>query len=138
MKIYFAGSIRGGREDVDLYVDLIKYLQTYGEVLTEHVGDKNLFEQGERVISDREVHDRDLVWMEESDVMIAEVTTPSLGVGYEIAKAVEMGKQILCLYRPQKDRRLSGMIGGCPGVTIFEYQTLQEAEGAIRDFFARN
>jgi hypothetical protein len=37
MKIYFAGSIRGGREDAALYLEIIEYLKTFGEVLTEHI-----------------------------------------------------------------------------------------------------
>jgi hypothetical protein len=36
-KFYFAGSIRGGREDVELYRKLIDYIQTFGKVLTEHI-----------------------------------------------------------------------------------------------------
>ena len=42
MDIYFAGSIRAGREDVDLYLGIIKHLQNYGHVLTEHVADKSI------------------------------------------------------------------------------------------------
>ena len=34
-KIYFAGSIRGGRDDRYLYESLISYLGSIGEVLTE-------------------------------------------------------------------------------------------------------
>ena len=41
MKIYFAVSIRGGREDVDLYEKIVYHLRTHGKVLSEHVGDKN-------------------------------------------------------------------------------------------------
>lgn len=37
-KIYFAASIRGGRNDVELYRELIHYMQSHGEVLTEHIG----------------------------------------------------------------------------------------------------
>ncbi len=37
-KIYFAASIRGGRDDVELYRELIDYMQTFGKVLTEHIG----------------------------------------------------------------------------------------------------
>jgi hypothetical protein len=37
-KIYFAASIRGGRDDVELYRELINYMQTFGNVLTEHIG----------------------------------------------------------------------------------------------------
>ena len=42
MKIYFAGAIRGGRSDQNLYFEIINYLKKYGEVLTEHVGDKSI------------------------------------------------------------------------------------------------
>ena len=44
MNIYFAGSIRGGRNDVGVYTPLITHLKKYGTVFTEHVGDCNLDE----------------------------------------------------------------------------------------------
>lgn len=135
MNIYFAGSIRGGRDDVKLYADLIKYLKKYGDVLTEHIADENLAETGEKDLSDKEIHDRDLNWLFRSEVIVAEVTAPSLGVGYEIRAAFESKKNILCLYRPQKDKRLSAMISGCPGITIGEYHRLDEACEIIDDFF---
>lgn len=42
MKIYFAGSIRAGREDAHLYARIVAILKKYGTVLTEHVGNPNL------------------------------------------------------------------------------------------------
>lgn len=39
-------------------------------------------------------------------VLVAEVTQVSLGVGYEIGRAVAMNKDILCLYRPQADKSM--------------------------------
>ena len=42
MKIYFAGSIRGGRDDAEIYYQIIEFLREYGEILTEHVGKKDL------------------------------------------------------------------------------------------------
>ena len=135
MKIYFAGSIRGGREDVNLYAEIIKHLQKYGEVLTEHVADENLAETGEKDLTDKEIHDRDMNWLFRSEVIVAEVTAPSLGVGYEIRAAYESKKNILCLFRPQKDKRLSAMISGCAGINIGEYNHLDEACEKIDDFF---
>ena len=128
MKIYFAGSIRGGRYDVDLYLQIIEHLKKYGEVLTEHVGDKNLALLGEDGVKDDYIHNRDLEWFLQSNVVVAEVTTPSLGVGYEIGRAVENQKRALCLYRPQDGKRLSAMIAGSPGVTNAEYKTLEDAK----------
>ena len=55
MKIYFAGSIRGGTEDQDIYRALIEKLQPFGQVLTEHVGSQSLTDQGEQNKSDLEI-----------------------------------------------------------------------------------
>ena len=130
-KIYFAGSIRGGRKDKGLYEKLIIYLQDFGEVLTEHVGHKDLTDSGESSMSDKEIFERDIAWLTASDIIVAEVTTPSLGVGFEIARGLELKKTILCLYRIRKDKNLSAMISGCPGLMIEEYKTINEAKQII-------
>ena len=137
MKIYFAGSIRAGREDAGLYLQLIKHLQQYGKVLTEHVGDNELKHSGEQGMTDKDIHDRDMDWVMESDVIVAEVTTPSLGVGYEIGRALENGKRILCLYRPQDGKRLSAMISGSTGISNTRYRTIAEAKKIIDVFFRK-
>ena len=120
MKIYFAGSIRGGRDDKELYLEIIHKLQKFGSVLTEHIGDKNLTQLGEDKKEDF-IRKRDLDWIRESDAVVAEITTPSLGVGYELRFAEELGKQILCLYRPQVRRRVSAMISGSNKIRVKEF-----------------
>lgn len=136
MKIYFAGSVRGGREDAKLYLQIIQYLLKYGDVLTEHLGDSRLKSRGETNLSEREIHSRDLGWVREADVIVAEVTVPSLGVGYEIGRAVDMGKRILCLYRKSPEKRLSAMIAGGPDVVVKNYKTLEEAKRLVDKFFS--
>ncbi|WP_369794982.1 nucleoside 2-deoxyribosyltransferase [Bacteroides sp. Ga6A2] len=71
MKVYFAGSIRGGRIDANLYERLIKYIQKTDIVLTEHVGNLNLSEEGQTVT---DIYNQDTNWLRESDVLIAEWT----------------------------------------------------------------
>jgi len=122
LAIYFSGSISGGREDRGLYRRLIRHLGRQGRVLTEHLGDEDLTATGEVGLGDAEIFARDLRWLADADVVIAEVTTPSLGVGYEVARAEALGKPILCLHRPAPGRRLSAMIAGCPGVTVRAYE----------------
>ena len=112
MTIYFAGSIRGGRDDRDIYASIIETLKRYGKVVTEHVGDADVSLGGENA-PDCDIHDRDLNWLRDSDVLVAEVTAPSLGVGYEIGRAVEWGKPVICLYRPSNGKKLSA-IGPVP------------------------
>jgi nucleoside 2-deoxyribosyltransferase len=135
MKIYFAGSIRGGREDAEMYLQIINYLKSYGEVLTEHVGDPKLTHSGDDGPSDRYIHDRDMEWLKSADVIIAEVTTVSMGVGYEIGRAVESGKRVFCLFRPDTGKNLSAMITGCPDLLLAEYLTPDDAKSVIDSFF---
>jgi len=126
MKIYFAGSIRGGREDGALYQQIIAFLQGYGDVLTEHVGDPKLTDAGDDGPTDRFIHDRDLVWLKSCDLVVAEVTQVSLGVGYEIGRAVESGKKVLCLHRPVTCKFLSAMIAGCEQIELIRYISLTD------------
>ena len=135
-KIYFAGSIRGGREDIEVYKKIIKYLQRSGEVLTEHIGSDKVAEI-EIKNSDNEIYKRDLELLMSCDVIVADVSNPSLGVGFEIAKAVELDKKILCLYRVQENKQLSAMIAGCPNVKVEEYITFDDIKKVI-DKFLKN
>jgi nucleoside 2-deoxyribosyltransferase len=137
MKIYFAGSIRGGREDAALYQQIIEYLKTFGEVLTEHIGDPKLTDLGDDGSTDNYIHDRDLEWLQSADVVVAEVTTVSMGVGYEIGRAVESGKKVLCLFRPDWGRNISAMIAGCADLVLVNYYDLKEAKTAIKEFLER-
>jgi 2'-deoxynucleoside 5'-phosphate N-hydrolase len=135
LNIYFAGSIRGGREDAALYARIIDFLKQFGNVFTEHIGDASLTDQGDEGFTDRQIHDRDMDWLSASDVIVAEVTTVSTGVGYEIGRAVALGKNVICLCREQPGKRLSAMIAGCPSVTLVYYEHLDEIELAISRFF---
>ena len=135
MKIYFAGAIRGGRQDASTYHAMIAHLQNHAKVLTEHVGNKALSDGGEHDLSDKEIHARDLAWLEECDAVVAEVTTPSLGVGYELGVAEKLGKPILCLFDDgNPDFRLSAMLSGNPKAIVARYQTLEETVDAIDAF----
>jgi nucleoside 2-deoxyribosyltransferase len=134
VKIYFAASIRGGRDDWASYLEIVRQLREHGEVLTEHIGDAELSATGED-IGDRNIHDRDLGWLKSSDCLVAEVSTPSLGVGYEIGKATEWGKPVLCLYRPAEGRSLSAMIACSNGVTLKEYQSADELNQIFEHYF---
>ena len=120
MKIYFAGSIRGGRIDAALYRRMIEYMQQNHVVLTEHIGspDLNVKEQGKR---DVEIYDQDTAWLRESDILIGECTCPSLGVGYELAYAEKIGKPCHIFYDRTKTN-LSAMLTGNPYFHIHPYE----------------
>ncbi len=135
MKIYFAGSIRGGRNDSEKYFKIINHLKKHGDVLTEHIGSKNINELGEQHLSSEEIYNRDLNWLEEADIVIGEVSVPSLGVGYEIAKAEKLEKKILCIVQKlEEGKEISAMIGGNKKILLKEYSDLAELFKIIDDF----
>ena len=135
MKIYFAASIRGGRKDQNKYNELIRFLSSKVEVLTEHVGDSSLEQTGEQNLSDKEIYVRDLEWLESADAVIAEVTNPSLGVGYELGIAEKLGKPVLCLFDDANHNcNLSAMISGNHKITTFRYTSLDQAKEEIVSF----
>jgi hypothetical protein len=137
LKIYFAGSIRGGRSDVAVYETFISFLRVFGEVLTGHVGNPDLTEKGDDGPNDRYIHDRDMKWLSACDLVVAEVTVPSLGVGYELGSAIALGKPVLCLYRPMPGRPVSAMIAGSPGIETVAYASLAEAKIQLKGFIEK-
>lgn len=133
-KIYFAASIRGGRERVEVYAQICELLAKYGTVLTEHVADVTLTSSGEQK-TERDIFVRDKRWILEADFVVAEVTNPSLGVGWEIAYAESIGKKVFCLYSSGAEKSLSAMISGNPWPIICRYETLQEVESFLSEQF---
>ena len=132
MRIYFSGAIAGGRGDLAVYQHIVKRLQTTGiEVPSAHVADPAVLTH-ESEISPREVYERDIRWVKESDAMIAEVSTPSLGVGYEVGHALHLGKPVLCLYR--RGLFVSKMITGNPALTVATYADSSELDAHLDAF----
>lgn len=127
MKIYFAASIRGGRDDVKIYKELIDFLNQDNQVLTEHIGDYSLSVAGQKQLDDKYIRDRDINWMKEADLVVVETSNPSLGVGYELAYAEKLHKPVIILHNSTKSQ-LSAMIHGTDYFKdIFEYETISEA-----------
>ena len=124
-KVYFAGSIRGGRQDADLYKRIIQYIQRGHLVLTEHVGDLSLSKTEGRKDRDVAIYEQDTAWLRESNLVIAECSTPSLGVGYELSYAEAHGKPVHIFYDASRTH-LSAMLTGDKYFQIHPYSA--EAE----------
>lgn len=139
MKVYFACSISGGRESAHLYQNVVDAIKESGtELLSELFASQSVdANKGISVAKDmtkQQIWEWDLKWVQKADVIIAEVTQPSLGVGYEIAKAEEWGKPILCLFYEPSGNRLSAMIEGSPRITTKYYDSEKEASEYVKDF----
>lgn len=135
MKIYFSGSITGGREHQEYYEIIISKLKQYGEVLSEFVGDKSLTSYGTKDMSFADIYKRDIGMIEDCDILVADITTPSTGVGYEIAYAEKLNKKILALYKEQEGKRVSAMITGNSYCKVCVYETKEDIQVSIEKFF---
>ena len=134
MKIYFACSITGGREFEPVYQNLVRALEREKhQVLTAHLAESGAG-TSEAAINPREIYIRDVDWIRECDALIAEVSVPSHGVGYEIGFALGAGKPVLALYRD--DRKVSKMISGNPDqlLQVKTYHDNAEACQSVVEF----
>lgn len=131
-KIYFAGSIRGGRVDAELYHRMITFMQQTDVVLTEHVGNLGLsaLEQGRA--QDAAIYNQDTGCLQQADLLIAECTCPSLGVGYELAYAEKLGIPCHIFYDHTKCQ-LSAMLTGNPYFHIHPYEREEEIYNVLRE-----
>ncbi len=82
---------------------------------------------------ERSIYERDMQWLRSADLVVAEVTQPSLGVGYELGAAEALGIPVVCLFRPASGRSLSAMLRGNAKFSIVEYETLSQAAKWLTD-----
>lgn len=137
MQIYFAASIAGGRDYLDTYTAMVKYLQGKGHhIPTEHIiyPDVLTFEKSSTA---EEIYTRDIQWLSGSAGLIAEVSNPSLGVGYEICYALNRKMKVLCLYHDSVF--LSRMITGNndPNLIVKSYKDEADWKKMMDDFVSR-
>jgi len=127
LNIYFACSITGGRQDEHIYQQIVAALQAQGyHIPTAGLASPEVL-QLEGEAEPTTVYERDTTWIRECDVLIAEVSTPSHGVGYEIAYALQHAKPVICLYRAGTP--ISKMLLGNrdPRLRVFSYNDRSEA-----------
>jgi 2'-deoxynucleoside 5'-phosphate N-hydrolase len=136
MNIYFACSITGGREFEAVYQFITQALVAdHHRVPTAHLAETGVASV-EATFDPAEVYSRDTHWIQESDVLIAEVSVPSHGVGYEIGYALGLGKPVLALH--QAGRKVSKMISGNPDPNLLVkcYDGPENAIEIIRAFLS--
>ena len=134
MRVYFSGAISGGRDNLPVYQHIVeRLLQAGHEIPSAHVADPAVLSR-ESSVSPREVYLRDVGWIEGCDAMVAEVSTPSLGVGYEVAYALNIGRPVLCLHK--SGLSVSKMITGNPSskLTVATYQDVDELDTHLDSF----
>lgn len=137
MDLYLSCSLTGGRQDQPVVATLVARMEALGHhVLTAHLADASAM-AADGGLSPEAVFDRDTAWLRASEAVIAEVSTPSHGVGFELAYALERHKPILCLAR--EGVRVSKMLTGVhqAGFHFQTYRTIEEALAHLDAFLAR-
>lgn len=116
-KVYFACSIRGSG-DTSRYIEIIDAIKSAGGDVLSEIFAHDAIELGGSPLPEAEIYVRDTQMIRDCDMVIAEVTNPSLGVGYELAYAEQLDKPILCLFDAASGRSLSAMVAGNPRITV--------------------
>ena len=132
MNIYFACSITGGRNDEPIYQKIVTALQTGGHTVPTALLAESDAVKLEALVGPEEIYTRDTGWIDGCNLLIAEVSTPSHGVGYEIGYALGLEKPVLCLHR--ENIAISKMITGNrdPNLTVIAYKTASDAIAKLR------
>jgi len=136
LNLYFACSLTGGRQDEGIYGVIVRHLEGLGhKIPTAHLADPGVMEI-EKVTAADEIYARDIRWIEACEALVAEVSTPSHGVGYEIGYALRLRKPVLCCYR--EGVPVSKMILGndSPGLVVGAYKSEGELRALVDEFLA--
>jgi nucleoside 2-deoxyribosyltransferase len=143
MNVYLACTVRGDRGGVSAGRVICDRLQRDGhQVLTSHLLDDNV-DAAESLLSEEAVFRRDLDWLSECDVLVAEASGSSFGVGFEVgyvlARAHETGQQVVLLYDRTRRELISRLVVGNihPACTTFGYGSLDELRAFLDERFAR-
>ena len=134
MRIYVSGSIYGGRQKIETYKKIINALEKYGDVLDKQIIDedvikKEAFQNDEDIFTDLEG------LLKSADIVFAEVTVPSLGVGYELALADQLGKKIIAIYDLNMINKVSTMIRGNKRINLIGYHDISEIVNNLEELF---
>jgi nucleoside 2-deoxyribosyltransferase len=125
MKIYAPGAIYGGTDKIETYKKLIRELEKYGEVLNKQIADENTIEN-EKYQKDTDIFEDLEEKMKIADIVFAEVSVTSLGVGYELGYTDMLGKKIIAIYDETYTKKVTTMIRGNKRIKLVPYKDLNE------------
>ena len=116
LQIYLACTVRGDRGAVAGLRGARAALERAGHtVLTKHLLDDNV-EGAESALTERAVYERDIAWLEACDVLIADASGSSFGVGFEVGyvlgRSDRTDQQVVLLYRADRRDQISRLIVG--------------------------
>ncbi len=140
MKIYFGFTVAGNRSSLEAARQIVYLLAKMGhEVLTRHLVQDDAWEADQR-ITPLEVYERDMKWLEQCDLFMAEVSGSSFGVGFETGYLLgATKKKVVLFYRRDAERTISRIITGVahPNCTVVPYWQVEEVGTWIKTSLSR-
>jgi len=141
LKVYLASSMRGGGDGKGwgYLQDLAAIVASLGHIPMNEVCQDKAPKVKVPGKGDDFLYNRDLAWLEVADCLVAEVTFPSLGVGYEIGAALREQKvPVLALYQKSAPK-LSAMLKGNtdPLFHLQSYTGSREMGEQVRRFLSK-
>jgi 2'-deoxynucleoside 5'-phosphate N-hydrolase len=134
MKIYFGFTVAGDRSTLDTARKVVQLLGELGhEVLTRHLVSDDAWE-ADRLVSPQEVYRRDMAWLQQCELFIAEVSGSSFGLGFETGYLLgATSKKVILFYRRDLGKKVSLLITGNThaNCTLVPYASVGEVETFI-------
>jgi nucleoside 2-deoxyribosyltransferase len=137
MIIYCAGPIKGNTTYRENYSEIVRIVESMGHTALAEISSKF---SSSIPLSAKQIYTRDIKWIDGSKIMIAEVSGPSLGVGFEVSYALFVKKiPVLAVYQEQAGQ-ISAMISGCnnPQLQVKKYLNIDDLTGIIKNFIANS
>lgn len=132
MRVYLACTVRGDRAGTAAGRVICDRLHHHGhEVLTTHLLADDV-EAAESELTEADIYRRDLEWLTSCDLLVAEASGSSYGVGFEVGyvlgRARTTGQRVLLLFNTERRGVISRLIVGnrdeC--CTTVEYTSMQD------------
>lgn len=137
MIIYCAGPIKGNTTYQEIYSQIVEIVNSLDHTALSEMSSKF---HSSIPLSPKQIYARDLKWLDGSKLMIAEVSGPSLGVGFEISYALFVKNiPVLAVYHDQAGQ-ISSMIAGCNDskLLIKKYSSTDDLAQTINNFIINN
>ena len=133
MIIYCAGPIKGDTTFQKFYLEIIDFVESEGHTRLAGISADLT---STIPLTDKQVYKRDLKWIDGSKIMIAEISAPSLGVGFEIAYAVYNKKMPVLALVNNSVKNVSAMITGCDSnlLTVAKFSNPEDLKEIIRSY----
>ena len=137
MRIYLACTVRGDRSGVPAGRAICERLRQNGhEVLTSHLLADDV-DEAESRLTEEHIYRRDLDWLSHCEMLVAEASGSSYGVGFEVGyvlgRARETGQRVVLLYEAGRRDAISRLVtGNCdPACTTVAYRSIEDLTEAI-------